>query len=97
VRFSINLPFEVPLQIVGDDTLALDSVLKADVWRDRLLAEEKQLNVQLAQYESTENPSKADEEAKEEAETRLAEVHANLADIEAESGPARASQLLSGE
>lgn len=86
-----------PLKIVGDDTLALDSVLKADVWRDRLLAEEKQLNVQLAQYESIENPSKIDEDAKGEAETRLAEVHANLADIEAESGPARASQLLSGK
>ena len=95
--FKLTLPFDAPRQIVGDDTLALDSVLKADVWRDRLLAEEKQLNVQLAQYESTENPSKTDEEAKEEAQTRLAEVHANLADIEAESGPARASQLLSGQ
>lgn len=95
--FKLTLPFDAPRQIVGDDTLALDSVLKADVWRDRLLAEEKQLNVQLAQYESTESPSKTDEEAKEEAQTRLAEVHANLADIEAESGPARASQLLSGQ
>lgn len=72
-------------------------MLKADVWRDRLLAEEKQLNAQLAQYESLTSPEKSDEIAKEEAETRLAEVHASLADIEAESGPARASQLLSGE
>lgn len=96
--FGLRMLFsDVPLQIVGDDTLALESVLKADVWRDRLMAEEKQLNVQLAQYESIENPSKADEDAKGEAETRLAEVHANLADIEAESGPARASQLLSGK
>jgi len=95
IPINISILF-VEQEIVGDDTLALDSVLKADVWRDRLLAEEKQLNAQLAQYESIENPSKIDEDTKGEAETRLAEVHANLADIEAESGPARASQLLSG-
>lgn len=83
-------------EIVGDDTPALQSVLSADVWRDRLLTEEKTLNAKLAELEKIEDPSKVDEEARDRAQDRLAEVHSNLADMEAESGPARASQLLSG-
>ena len=37
-----------------------------------------------------------DEDAREEAQTRLAEVHSRLADMDAESGPARAAALLAG-
>lgn len=83
-------------QIVGDDTKAIDSVLSADVWRDRLMSEERDLNTRLQVLEGLEAPDKSQEIAREEAVTRLAEVHASLADIEAESGPARAAQLLSG-
>ena len=36
-------------------------------------------------------------DAREEAEVRLADVHARLSDMEAESGPARAASLLAGE
>ena len=71
-------------------------MLKADVWRDRLIAEEKQLNAKLAELES-EGDDKRFEDAREEAQTRLAEVHARLADMDAESGPARAAALLAGE
>lgn len=60
------------------------------------MTEEKSINATLQKFEAIGDPTKSDEEAKEEAETRLAEVHASLADIEAESGPARASQLLNG-
>ncbi|KAF9513054.1 hypothetical protein BS47DRAFT_1372655 [Hydnum rufescens UP504] len=81
---NISILF-VEQEIVGDDTLAIDSVLK-----------ERELNVRLQTLEGIEAPDKLEEIAKEEAVTRLAEVHANLADIEAESGPARAAQLLSG-
>ena len=83
------------MQIVGDDTTALDSVLKADVWRDTLLKEEASLNIKLQELES-ENDEKRFDDAREEAQTRLAEVHARLADMEAESGPARAAALLAG-
>ena len=37
------------------------------------------------------------EEMRDEVSGRLAEVHTNLADMDAESGPARAAALLAGE
>lgn len=85
----------VEQEIVGDDTTALDSVLQADVWRDILLREEAELNQKLAGLEA-EGDDKRFEDAREEAQTRLAEVHARLADMDAESGPARAAALLAG-
>jgi ATP-binding cassette, subfamily F, member 3 len=87
------------IQIIGDDTTALNSVLKADVWRDHLLAEEARLNARLAELDAT-PPGEVDarlEETRDEVSGRLAEVHTNLADMEAESGPARAAALLAGE
>lgn len=83
-------------QIVGDDTTALDSVLKADVWRDHLLKEETLLNAKLTELEK-EGDEKRFEDAREEASTRLAEVHARLSDMDAESGPSRAAALLAGQ
>jgi len=80
---------------VGDDTLAIDSVLKADVWRDHLLKEEAALNAKLAELEK-EGDDKRVEEEKEEALSRLVEVHARLSDMDAESGPSRAAALLAG-
>lgn len=70
-------------------------MLKADVWRDTLLREEASLNAKLGELEK-EGDDKRFEDAREEAETRLAEVHARLAEMEAESGPARAAALLAG-
>ncbi len=84
------------LQIVGDETTALESVLQADVWRDILLREEASLNAKLTELEA-ENDEKRFDDARDEAQTRLAEVHARLAEMEAESGPARAAALLAGE
>ena len=85
----------VEQEIVGDDTTALDSVLKADVWRDILLREEAELNQKLSELER-EGDDKRFEDAREEAQTRLVEVHSRLADMDAESGPARAAALLAG-
>ncbi|KAI0271894.1 P-loop containing nucleoside triphosphate hydrolase protein [Russula aff. rugulosa BPL654] len=88
----------VEQEIVGDDTTALASVLKADVWRDHLLAEEARLNARLSELDAT-PPGESDarlEEMRDEVSGRLAEVHASLADMDAESGPARAAALLAG-
>ncbi|KIY46997.1 P-loop containing nucleoside triphosphate hydrolase protein [Fistulina hepatica ATCC 64428] len=85
----------VEQEVIGDDTLAIDSVLKADVWRDHLLKEEVALNAKLAELDN-EGDDKRFEDAREEASSRLAEIHARLADMEAESGPARAAELLAG-
>ena len=80
---------------MGDDILAIESVLKADVWRDHLLKEEAALNAKLAELEK-EGDDKRVEEEKEEALSRLVEVHARLSDMDAESGPSRAAALLAG-
>ncbi|KAF8139774.1 P-loop containing nucleoside triphosphate hydrolase protein [Boletus edulis] len=63
----------VEQEVIGDDTTALDSVLKADVWRDHLLKEEVHLNAKLAELEK-EGDDKRFEDAREEAATRLAET-----------------------
>lgn len=85
----------VEQEIIGDDTRAVDAVLKADVWRDHLLKEQATLDAKLAELES-EGDEKRVEDAKEELSARLAEVHARLAEMDAESGPARAAALLAG-
>ena len=84
----------VPTQIAGDDTTALESVLKADVWRDHLLREEASLNARLAALDT--DASKATDDARDELDARLSDVHARLADMDAASGPARAAALLAG-
>jgi len=81
--------------VIGDDTTALDSVLKADVWRDHLLREQSNLESQLAELDK-EGDDKRFEDAREELSTRLAEVHNRLAEMDAASGPARAASLLAG-
>ena len=80
------------MQIVGDGTSALSSVLKADVWRDHLFAEEVRLNARLAELDAA-PPGESDarlEEMRDEGSGRLA-------DMDAESGSARAAALLAGE
>ena len=52
------------------------------------MGEEKELNELLS--------SAADEKAKEKASVRLGEVHQLLLDIDAETGPTRAAELLYG-
>ncbi|KAF8633993.1 hypothetical protein AX15_001168 [Amanita polypyramis BW_CC] len=85
----------VEQEVVGDDTKAIDSVLKADVWRDHLLKEQVTLDAKFAELES-EDDNKRVQDAKEELSSRLAEVHARLAEMDAESGPSRAAALLAG-
>ncbi|RDB28588.1 putative ABC transporter ATP-binding protein C29A3.09c [Hypsizygus marmoreus] len=85
----------VEQEIIGDDTTAIDSVLKADVWRDHLLKEEAMLNAKLAELEG-EGDEKRFEDAREELSLRLAETHSRLSDMDAASGPARAAALLAG-
>ncbi|KAK4688400.1 ATP-binding cassette, subfamily F, member 3, partial [Tremellales sp. Uapishka_1] len=92
----------VEQEIIGDDTTALESVLKADVWRHKLLTEEAELNAKAEALEKA--PSEgltADENAsleneKDDVSTRLGEVQKKLVDMEAETGPARAGLLLAG-
>ncbi len=61
------------------------------------MTEERELNAKLAELEASDSANNDAEALKEEAESRLTEVHANLVDMEAASAPARAAQLLSGK
>lgn len=55
-------------QITGDDTPAVEAVLRADVWRERLLQEDKDINAQLAKLESDANAAVAAATTAAEAE-----------------------------
>ncbi len=84
---------------MGDDTTALESVLQADVWRHKLLTEEKELNAKLESLEKgtpEEGGSAALEGEKDEISSRLGDVQKKLVDMDAETGPARAGLLLAG-
>ena len=90
VGFKFNL-----FQVIGDETSAIDSVLKADVWRDHLMKEQMILDTKLTALD-TEGDEKRFEDAREDLSSRLAEVHSRLAEMDAASGPARAASLLAG-
>ena len=90
VGFKLNL-----FQVIGDETSAIDSVLKADVWRDHLMKEQMILDTKLTALD-TEGDEKRFEDAREDLSSRLAEVHSRLAEMDAASGPARAASLLAG-
>ncbi|MBW0475308.1 hypothetical protein O181_015023 [Austropuccinia psidii MF-1] len=90
----------VEQEVVGDETPAIESVLKADVWRDRLLTEEAELNALLSTTDpqAVSDSAEAREKARQRelASVRLGEVHELLVDIDAETGPSRAAELLAG-
>lgn len=60
-----------------------------------MLKEETQLNAKLTELEA-QGDEKRFEDLREEISSRLADVHARLSDMDAESGPARAAALLAG-
>jgi len=67
-------------EVVADETTALDAVLKTDVERLSLLAEEKRLL----------------EKSGDDADERLAEIYARMDEIDAHSAEAKAASILSG-
>ncbi|XP_037010727.2 ATP-binding cassette sub-family F member 3 isoform X1 [Artibeus jamaicensis] len=87
---SLRVPAHISLlyveqEVVGDDTLALQSVLESDTVRKDLLQREQELSAQVAAGRA---------EGAEAAQ--LAEVYAKLEEIEADKAPARASVILAG-
>ncbi|KAM3589078.1 ATP-binding cassette, regulator of translational elongation [Umbelopsis sp. WA50703] len=107
-RRELNVPTHISIlyveqEVVGDDTLALDMVLKADVWRTHLLSEEKRLAAEIAvldersdDEDETEEAKNALDKKKESLNTQLKEVYQKLEDIESHKAEARASAILSG-
>eukprot|EP00008_Paramoeba_atlantica_P012631 CAMPEP_0201490926 /NCGR_PEP_ID=MMETSP0151_2-20130828/27965_1 /ASSEMBLY_ACC=CAM_ASM_000257 /TAXON_ID=200890 /ORGANISM="Paramoeba atlantica, Strain 621/1 / CCAP 1560/9" /LENGTH=699 /DNA_ID=CAMNT_0047877067 /DNA_START=30 /DNA_END=2129 /DNA_ORIENTATION=+ len=80
----------VEQEAVGDDTIALNSVLAADVEREQLLSEEKQILARNAERKENDSAqAKADD-------ARLAKIYTRLQYIEADAQPARAASILGG-
>ncbi|KAG5889243.1 hypothetical protein JTB14_006379 [Gonioctena quinquepunctata] len=75
----------VEQEVVGDDTLALDSVLECDTVREELLKTEKEISSAI-------NSGSADPDLN----TQLTEVYTQLQNIEADKAPAKASIILNG-
>ncbi|KPJ07881.1 ATP-binding cassette sub-family F member 3 [Papilio machaon] len=75
----------VEQEVVGDDTLALQSVLECDTVREDLIRREKEITIAI--NNGSTDPSLS---------TELSEVYAQLENIEADKAPARASIILSG-
>uniref|UniRef100_A0A4X2M1P6 ATP binding cassette subfamily F member 3 n=1 Tax=Vombatus ursinus TaxID=29139 RepID=A0A4X2M1P6_VOMUR len=87
---SLRIPAHISLlhveqEVAGDDTMALQSVLESDTFREGLLQRERQLSAQIAAGRA-EGPEAA----------QLAEIYAKLEEIEADKAPARASVILAG-
>jgi len=75
----------VEQEVVGDETLALQSVLEADVVREGLLQEERDLTAKM-------DTGSTDPEVS----TRLTEVFHSLEAIDSAKAPARAAVILAG-
>ncbi|KAL1501844.1 hypothetical protein ABEB36_007094 [Hypothenemus hampei] len=75
----------VEQEVIGDDTLAIDSVLECDTVRQSLLEKEKAISNSI-------NSGSNDPELS----SKLSEVYAQLQNIEADKAPARASIILAG-
>ncbi|KAF2881221.1 hypothetical protein ILUMI_24945 [Ignelater luminosus] len=87
---QLHIPSHVSIlhveqEVVGDDTLALDSVLQCDTVRENLLKKEKELSAAI--NSGSTDPSLSNQ---------LSEVYAQLQHIEADKAPARASVILNG-
>ncbi|VEL30379.1 unnamed protein product [Protopolystoma xenopodis] len=78
----------VEQEIVGDSTLAIDSVLSADVERHKLLQRLGYLQIQLHQDQNS--PVNSSQNAE------ILDIYAKLQAIEADKAPARAARVLHG-
>ncbi|XP_063965165.1 ATP-binding cassette sub-family F member 3-like isoform X2 [Lytechinus pictus] len=76
----------VEQEVIGDDTLAIDSVLECDELRTKLLKDEKELHMKIHDSGCT-DPSLG---------AKLSDVYAKLAEIEADKAPSRAAMILNG-
>ncbi|KAI4134226.1 MAG: hypothetical protein LQ347_001698 [Umbilicaria vellea] len=93
----------VEQEITGDDTLALQAVLDADVWRKHLLAEQEKISKQLADIE-IERSSMADtstdaeklDRHREGLDNTLSDIHAKLSEMESDKAESRAASILAG-
>ncbi|CDH52535.1 protein gcn20 [Lichtheimia corymbifera JMRC:FSU:9682] len=108
-RREVSVPHHISVlyveqEVVGDDTPAIEMVLRADVWREHLLEKERDLSGRIAQLDAqldeeeelSEDEKNKINSQKDSLNTELKEVFSKLEDIESEKAPARAAAILSG-
>ncbi|XP_052826927.1 ATP-binding cassette sub-family F member 3 [Octopus bimaculoides] len=78
----------VEQEVVGDETLALQSVLESDQRRENLLKEERDINTQLQDKEGNDST--------DVLSARLSEIYHQLEAIDADKAPAKAAVILAG-
>ncbi|KAJ2461835.1 ATP-binding cassette, regulator of translational elongation, partial [Coemansia sp. RSA 2320] len=94
----------VEQEMVGDDTSAIRSVLKADIFREQLLRDEAAINEELKKLEA---PAPLDERGevmskheidakKNEMGDRLNGVMTKLTEIESDKAESKAGEILNG-
>ncbi|KAJ9066820.1 ATP-binding cassette, regulator of translational elongation [Entomophthora muscae] len=88
--------YHIYFKIVGDDTPALQSVLRADLFREFLLKEEIDLTATINSIDEELGNEELDEATKEdlegrrfEADTKLKEVYGKLSDIESDKAESK--------
>ncbi|ORE10104.1 P-loop containing nucleoside triphosphate hydrolase protein [Rhizopus microsporus var. microsporus] len=93
----------VEQEVVGDDTPAIEMVLRADVWREHLLEKERDISGRINAIEAQQKDddmSESDREAleneKNQLNTELQEVFSKLSDIESDKAESKASAILAG-
>lgn len=98
----------VEQEIRGDETLALQSVLDADVWRKHLLQEQDKIQVRMnlidGEYKAlveggaTEDSQEARDldDERSELDSNLADIFSKLSEIESDKAEGRAASILYG-
>ncbi|CCF57445.1 hypothetical protein KAFR_0C04540 [Kazachstania africana CBS 2517] len=107
-RRELNVPKHISIlhveqELRGDETLALQSVLDADVWRKQLLSEETKINSRLKEIENLRTEfdedsleiKKLDNES-QDLDNHLMQIAEKLADMESDKAEARAASILYG-
>ncbi|TID15763.1 hypothetical protein CANINC_004292 [Pichia inconspicua] len=107
-RRELDIPKHITIlhveqELRGDDTIAIQSVLDADVWRKQLLYEQDRIEERMNEIEKLKE--EFDEESLEmkkleneqgDLTEKLEEVHEKLGEIESDKAEARASSILFG-
>ncbi|KAJ1928609.1 ATP-binding cassette, regulator of translational elongation [Tieghemiomyces parasiticus] len=110
-RRELDIPTHISIlhveqEMAGDDTSAIRSVLKADIWREFLLREEVNLLAETKSLETAEpepEEGESTEEAaerlkayKDEVNAKLQETYTKLELIESDKAESRAAAILAG-
>lgn len=107
-RRELNIPNHITIlhveqEIRGDETLALQSVLDADVWRKSLLHEETTINERVREIEALR--AQFDEDSlevrkldaeRDDLEAHLTQVSEKLYDMESDKAESKAAAILFG-